>query len=112
MYAHPQPVPIDKVLFNTQRVPDTKSCVERMEVNLLSTTNLERDLPMKRNLIALTVITLGLAGNAACAEPTLDLYGSQEGVKFSVPETTSSQAVPQAGTTRLTERDVFQPFNP
>ncbi len=112
MYAHPQPVPIDKVLFNTQRVPDTKSCVERMEVNLLSTTNLERDLPMKRNLIALTVITLGLAGNAAFAEPTLDLYGSQEGVKFSVPETTSYQAVPQAGTTRLTERDEFQPFNP
>ena len=112
MYAHPQPGPIDKVLFNTQRVPDTKSCVERMEVNLLSTTNLERDLPMKRNLIALTVITLGLAGNAAFAEPTLDLYGSQEGVKFSVPETTSYQAVPQAGTTRLTERDEFQPFNP
>lgn len=112
MYAHPQPVPIDKVLFNTQRVPDTKSCVERMEVNLLSTTNLERDLPMKRNLIALAVITLGLAGNAAFAEPTLDLYGSQEGVKFSVPETTSYQAAPQAGTTRLTERDEFQPFNP
>ena len=67
---------------------------------------------MKRNLIALTVITLGLAANAAFAEPTLNLYGSQEGVKFSAPETTSYQAASQAGNVRLTEREEFQPFNP
>ena len=66
---------------------------------------------MKRKLIALAVITLGLAGNAAFAEPTLDLYGPTERVPFSAPETTSYQAASQAGT-RLTEQDEFQPFNP
>ena len=86
--------------------------MECMETTPLSTTNLERYLPMKRNLIALTVITLGLAANAAFAEPTLNLYGSQEGVKFTAPETTSYQAASQAANVRLTERDEFQPFNP
>lgn len=67
---------------------------------------------MKRNLIALAVLTLGLAGNVAFAEPTLNLYGAQERVPFSAPETTSYQADSQAASVRLTERDEFQPFNP
>lgn len=67
---------------------------------------------MKRNLIALAVLTLGLAGNVAFAEPTLNLYSAQERVPFSAPETTSYQADSQAASVRLTERDEFQPFNP
>jgi hypothetical protein len=67
---------------------------------------------MKRNLIVIAIATLGLAANAVFAEPTLNLYGSQEGVKFSAPETTSYQAASQAANVRLTERDAFQPFNP
>ncbi len=33
---------------------------------------------MKRNLIVFAIATLGLAGNAAFAEPSLELQGSQD----------------------------------
>jgi hypothetical protein len=66
---------------------------------------------MKRNLIILAIATLGLAGNAAFAEPSLELQGSQDRAMVSVPETTSYEA----DTKRVSifgEGSELAPFNP
>ncbi len=65
---------------------------------------------MKRNLIAVIAI-LGLAANAAVAEPTLQ---SDANVLKSAPEATSYQAAMQRPKSQsfINERDDLQPFNP
>jgi hypothetical protein len=65
---------------------------------------------MKRNLIAVTVVALGLAATAAVAEPTLDLYSVQsEG--FKAPEATSYQAASRISGAPVMLEDTT-PFNP
>ena len=66
---------------------------------------------MKRNLIAVAVAVLGFAGNAAIAEPTLQM-SIDESIRFKAPEATSYQADTKAAGVRFTERDEFTPFNP
>jgi hypothetical protein len=70
---------------------------------------------MKRNLIAVTLVTLALAAGTAIAEPTLEL-SVEQGAWKNAPEATSYQPDPRdAGKTNQTysnERDEFQPFNP
>jgi hypothetical protein len=66
---------------------------------------------MKRNLIILAIATLGLAGNAAFAEPSLELQGSQDRAMVSVPETTSYQADTKRASI-FGEGSELAPFNP
>ena len=65
---------------------------------------------MKRNLIAV-IAFLGLAANAAFAEPTLQIDGN---VLKMAPEATSYVADTQLPASRglSNERDDLQPFNP
>ena len=65
---------------------------------------------MKRNLIAVIAI-LGLAANAAFAEPTLQ---SDANVLKMAPEATSYVADTQQPKSQslINERDDLQPFNP
>jgi hypothetical protein len=54
-------------------------------------TTFEKDLTMKRNLIAVAVAVLGFAANAAIAEPTLQM-SADEVIRLNAPEATSYQA--------------------
>ena len=67
---------------------------------------------MKRNLIAVIAI-LGLAANAAFAEPTLQLQSDVNVLKMA-PEATSYQADTQRAKSQSysNEREDLQPFNP
>jgi len=56
---------------------------------------------MKRNLIAVALAVLGLAGNAAIAEPTLQM-SADEVIRLNAPEATSYQA-----DTRADEQTAF-----
>jgi hypothetical protein len=60
---------------------------------------------MKRSLIAIAVAVLGFAGNAAVAEPSLDMIAGDV-IRLNAPEATSYQA-----DTRADEQGVFT-WNP
>jgi len=62
----------------------------------------ERNLTMKRNLIAVALAVLGLA-NVAVADPTLQMY-VDDSVRLNAPEATSYQAATGAQT-RINEQD-------
>ena len=70
---------------------------------------------MKRNLIAITLVTFALAAGTAIADPTLEL-SVEQGAWKNAPEATSYQPDPRhvAKTSQsyVNERDDIQPFNP
>jgi hypothetical protein len=64
--------------------------IDRDRAEIFPTT-FEKDLTMKRNLIAVAVAVLGFAANAAIAEPTLQM-SADEVIRLNAPEATSYQA--------------------
>jgi hypothetical protein len=66
-------------------------------------------MTMKRSLIAVALVVLGLSGTAAIAEPTLGL-AADESFRM-VPETTSYQAASNVQS-RIGEQDGVFNWNP
>lgn len=68
---------------------------------------------MKRNLIAAAAVALALAGNAALAEPTIDVFLGQDTVVWSkAPEATSYQDAQRAMSLSDELGSHIQSFNP